>query len=467
MLFNTIEFWLFFIPVLLLVHSLRHRAQNIVLLVASYIFYGAWDWRFLSLIFISTVVDYYAGPFATPSRSKLSRKLALTASIVVNLGILGFFKYHNFFVQSFADLFHLSNELTNAALLNLILPVGISFYTFQTMSYTFDIHAGRIKPVSSFFDFALYVSFFPQLVAGPIERGSRLIPQIINPRKVDAEKLTSALYLIAWGLFKKVFIADTIAHSVNAVFAGSVVTGPQVYVAVLGFAVQIYCDFSGYSDIARGLARLLGFELMVNFNLPYFAKNPAEFWRRWHISLSTWLRDYLYIPLGGNRKGRGRTYFNLMITMLLGGLWHGARYNFILWGLFHGVILSAHRLLTGNKQSSVDSKFVTVVKIVFMFHLTLFGWLLFRAESLSQISNMSRVLLTGWTHLESSIVMLKYMAPGLICLAVYEFFQLKTKNLEVINRAPWLVRVLFLSLCISVVLLLNRSSSVPFIYFQF
>ena len=296
-----------------------------MLLVASYAFYGAWDWRFLGLIVLSTVVDYVVGMSLAATGDPRRRQFLVTASIVANLGILGLFKYAGFFAKSLVGLGASLGVEIPAFALDVVLPVGISFYTFQTLSYTIDIYRGTLKPTRRFLDFALFVAFFPQLVAGPIERASRLLPQVLQPRHVTWEKFGSGSWLILWGLFKKVVIADNLAFLVNAVYATDASpTGWQVVAGTVAFAWQIYCDFSGYSDIARGLARLMGFELMVNFNLPYAARSPADFWRRWHISLSTWLRDYLYIPLGGNQGGALRTYRNLGLTMLLGGLWHGA-----------------------------------------------------------------------------------------------------------------------------------------------
>ena len=469
MLFNTFEFWLFFIPVLILVHLLSHKGQNLVLLTASYIFYGAWDWRFLSLILISTIVDYFVAPLTVPGKPDITRKTGLCVSVLVNLGILGFFKYFNFFAHSLVTLFGTSEGATNTILLNVILPVGISFYTFQTMSYTLDVYAGRISPVRSFWDFALYVAFFPQLVAGPIERGRRLIPQIVNKRKVDPSKIESACHLIAWGMFKKVVIADTLAHPVNIVFASNSSVGPEVYVATLCFAVQIYCDFSGYSDIARGLARLMGIDLMLNFNLPYIARNPVEFWRRWHISLSTWLRDYLYIPLGGNRSGKFRIYSNLTITMVLGGLWHGARFNFVLWGVYHGVILVLYRFICRNRKPTAvnDTRLTAALKILFMFQLILFGWLLFRVETTAQLTEKLSALTHSWDCWQSAFGIIKYATPFLIVLVLVESWQYYGRDLEIVNKLHWPLRALFFGLCVSAVLLLNQAGGSPFIYFQF
>jgi D-alanyl-lipoteichoic acid acyltransferase DltB (MBOAT superfamily) len=469
MLFNTFEFWIFFTFVLAGVHLLPHRGQNRLLLIASYYFYGCWDWRFLSLLLISTILDFYAAPLAAPGRPRFVRKLALTASVVGNLGMLGFFKYWNFFMNVSADLLSSYATIPDAFFLNIILPVGISFYTFQTMSYTFDVYNGDLKPIDSLEDFALYVSFFPQLVAGPIERGARLIPQVINPRRINPDRMESSLYLIAWGLFKKVIVADTVAHPVNAVFAAADPTGPEVYLATIGFAAQIYCDFSGYTDIALGTARLLGFDLMLNFNLPYFARSPSDFWRRWHISLSTFLRDYLYIPLGGNRHGKWTTYRNLLITMVLGGLWHGAGYNFLLWGLYHGLLLIIQRVardLFPQNEAEV-SRFAKIVQVVGMFHLTLLGWLLFRVENMSQLDRMIRGFLDSWDYWQSAGEIAMYMAPAIVPLVLFEIWQFCNGRLEVVASAPFPIRAAFLGLTISAVLLLNRSGNMPFIYFQF
>ena len=469
MLFNSFEFWFFFAFVLTVLHLLPHGKQNVLLLVASYVFYAFWDWRFLSLLFVSTLVDYLVAPLAVPNRSPAARNFAIATSVTVNLGILALFKYFNFFLESFVDLLGLSNPHPNAQFLNVILPVGISFYTFQTMSYTFDVHAGRIRPVRSILDFGVYVAFFPQLVAGPIERGSRLIPQIVQHRQIDPERMASACHLIVWGLFKKIFIADTIAHPVNAVFANLHPTGPVVYLALVGFAVQIYCDFSGYTDIARGIARLMGFELMLNFNLPYFASSPSDFWRRWHISLSSWLRDYLYIPLGGNRYGNWNTYRNLMFTMVLGGLWHGAGYNFLLWGIYHGGLLILQRIVSRTRYDEGQKKhwIVSALQVIGMFHLTLFGWLLFRVDNMSQFVTMITSLAVSWSSWQSAGEMAVYMAPLVLPLLLYQFCQYTTGNMEVLSLAPWPLRAVFLGLTLSAVLLLNRSHSIPFIYFQF
>ena len=469
MLFNTLEFWLFFLPVFIGTHILNHKHQNYILLAASYIFYAGWDWRFLGLIFLSTFIAYLSGLLASSKNEEKVRKYAVFTSVTINLAILGFFKYADFFIGSFIDLLNLPDESRDDLFLRIILPVGISFYTFQAISYTVDVYRGRIAPNKNFSDVALFVSLFPQLVAGPIERGAHLMPQISVARTINKHHLESGLYLIAWGLYKKVCIADALAHPVNAVFATQSAMGFEIYVAVFLFAIQIYCDFSGYTDIARGLARLLGFDLMLNFNLPYFSRNPSDFWRRWHISLSTWLRDYLYIPLGGNRHGGWNTYRNLMITMTLGGLWHGARYNFLLWGIYQGTLLVIYRLTSKkiDHQKDHSNWIVHWSKVLGMFQLTLFGWLLFRVETMDQLEQILISLFTQWKPLGVTVAMLLYAIPVTLPLVFMQIWQCRTNNLEVINTLSWPFKTAFFTACIAAVIFLNRSDATPFIYFQF
>jgi len=381
MLFNTIEFAVFITIVFSLYFIFNHKWQNRMLLVASYVFYGAWDWRFLSLIWVSTILDYFCGSRIESSQSSRRRKQLLFLSVLGNLSILAFFKYFNFFAGSFSELLTMFGLSVHPRYLNIILPIGISFYTFQTMSYSIDIYRGQLKATHRFFDFALFVAFFPQLVAGPIERAKHLLPQILSPRKITAEKIHEGCYLIFWGLFLKIFISDNLAQIVDPVFVeGQAFSGAAVLIATYAFAFQIFCDFAGYSNIARGLGKCMGFDIMLNFNLPYFATNPSEFWQRWHISLSSWLRDYLYIPLGGNRKGGLLTVRNLMLTMLLGGLWHGAAWTFIIWGAYHGLLLMLHQLVKplldkiSPTQGSVGAKIWFLIRMIVFFSSYLF-WL--------------------------------------------------------------------------------------------
>jgi len=401
MLFSELQFWIFFAVVFLLYLVLPHRAQNRMLLVASYVFYGAWDWRFLGLILFSTVVDYLVGLRLGRTSAPERRRQLMALSLVTNLGLLAVFKYLNFFVDSFVTL---SNDLgfpADPVVLGIILPVGISFYTFQTLSYTIDVYRRDLEPCRDFADFALFVAFFPQLVAGPIERARNLLPEIAAPRTITLDALGRGAVLCLVGLIKKIVIADAIGPSVDAVYGNPAATGAEIVVATWLFAIQIYCDFSGYTDIARGVAKMLGFGLMRNFAQPYFATNPQEFWHRWHISLSTWLRDYLYISLGGNRRGRIATYRNLFLTMLLGGLWHGAAWNFVLWGAYQGGLLCLHRAVTGRSRGHAEGAGMTpgqsavrLIKVILFFQVVCYGWLLFRAGSLEQIGTFTTRILT-------------------------------------------------------------------------
>lgn len=394
MLFNSIQFFVFLVVVLVLVHRLTHRWQNRVLLVASYVFYGWWDWRFLSLIALSTILDFNIAKALDNTENEDIRRRLTALSIGFNLGLLGIFKYFNFFVDSLIEVFDTFGLGVSQPTLNIVLPVGISFYTFQTIGYTIDVYRKKIGHCPNFIDFALYVAFFPQLVAGPIERASHLLPQVTKPRRVGVDDVATGAHLILFGLFKKVVIADNLAPIVDAVYGSADPTGTEIVVATWCFAFQIYCDFSGYSLIARGVARWLGFDLMKNFWLPYASANPQEFWTRWHISLSSWLRDYLYIPLGGNRGTPGRVSRNLMLTMLLGGLWHGAAWNFVLWGAFQGAILVLHRKYAGHHRHKPREK-PSWLAIATMFQVACYGWLLFRAESLGQVVDFSTAILTN------------------------------------------------------------------------
>src|SRR5580692_5794304 len=339
MLFDSPAYFLFLIPVVLLYWRLNHRAQNIFLLLASYFFYGWWDWRFLALMIGSTTVDFLIGQKIAPSSSDHHRKAWFVFSLILNFTILGVFKYFDFFAGSFVGaLDKLGLHNIPLPLIRILLPPGISFYTFQEVAYIVDVYKGRIQPSRSFVQYGLFISLFPHLIAGPIQRPSHLLPQVQQPRHKDWNAIFDGIMLILEGLFRKCVIADNCALVANAAFGGQL-GRPSVATTLLGmyaFAWQIYGDFSGYSSIARGCAQLMGFHFMVNFRQPYFAVSLQDFWRRWHISLSTWLRDYLYIPLGGNRGGRFQTYRNLLLTMLLGGLWHGANWIFAVWGGLHG-----------------------------------------------------------------------------------------------------------------------------------
>jgi len=389
MIFNSLAFLLFMAFILVIYPQLRLRGQNIFLLIVSYFFYGYWDWRFNFLLFTSTVIDFLVGRKLQVFDSQKHRKLLLFFSVAVNLSILGFFKYFNFFIESAVTVLSTVGFEPHIPVLRVILPIGISFYTFKTMTYTIDVYRRKITPTEDFIDYALFLSFFPQLLAGPIERASTLLPQIASPRQITRKKVLMGLNLVLIGFFKKVAIADSLAPIVGKIFdAPGAMSSGQLWTGVYAYTFQIYGDFSGYTDIARGVARILGFEGMENFNAPYLSKNITEFWQRWHISLSSWFRDYLYIPIGGNRLGNVRTYINLIITMVLCGLWHGAAWTFVLWGLLHGFYLMCHRMiLHGNKQSNlwprtVSGRAVGFIKVILTFHFVALAWVLFRATSL-------------------------------------------------------------------------------------
>jgi D-alanyl-lipoteichoic acid acyltransferase DltB (MBOAT superfamily) len=366
------------------------KYQNLLLLLASYVFYGWWDWKFLSLIVFSSFVDYYVGIGMSKSNDTKRRKLLLLTSILVNLGFLGFFKYYNFFAESFADAFTLLGNPIEVSRLNIILPVGISFYTFQTLSYSIDVYKRKLEPTKDMIAFFAFVSFFPQLVAGPIERATNLLPQFYKKRQFHYSKAVDGLRQILWGLFKKIVIADNCAEFANAIFDNSAdLNGSSLVLGAFFFAFQIYGDFSGYSDIAIGTSRLFGFDLMKNFAFPYFSRDIAEFWRRWHISLSTWFRDYLYIPLGGSRGGTWMKVRNTFIIFIVSGFWHGANWTFIVWGALNAIYFLPLLLMKRNRQNIGDiaegrltPSFREFFGMATTFALTLLAWVFFRAENI-------------------------------------------------------------------------------------
>lgn len=465
--FIFIQFFLLFYGSYLLLMS-NFKAQNVLLVIASYIFYGYWDWRFLFLLVFSTVVDFAVAKIIDRTSSDRQKKIWLGVSLVSNLSILGFFKYFNFFTASFTDLLTTIGIPVNDLTVKVILPVGISFYTFQTLSYTIDVYRGHLKPAKSIIDFAVYVAFFPQLVAGPIERATSFLPQISNPRKIDLSQINAGIFLIIWGYFKKLVIADNLAKIADPIFNNySDYQGLDIIIGILAFTIQIYCDFSAYSDIARGLAKLMGFELMVNFRLPFFALNPSDFWSRWHISLSSWLRDYLYIPLGGNRQGTFNTYRNLFLTMLLGGLWHGAAWNFIWWGMYQGFILIVYRLIAGSKKRSQKQTSIISIscQMFIMFILANIGWVIFRSNSGEQII----YLLTNWSFAvsEDTVSLGKSLLFFAAPLLIVQLWQHLSKDLLIITKLPhWFTNLIYSFFLINICLYGVRQST-EFIYFQF
>jgi len=473
MLFNSFVFIGFFAIVYsayLLLQG-RLRAQNLMLMVASFVFYGWWDWRFLILMVISSSVDYGAGLWLGRAQHPAARRAILIGSMSVNLGILGFFKYWNFFSASAARLLDAFGMQPDFITLNVVLPVGISFYTFQSMSYTIDVYRRDLKPVRNPIDYFLYVTYFTQLVAGPIERGTNLVAQVLSPRRISSDQVHAGLFLILLGYFKKVVVADNIGPIANTVFndAGSFY-GLDLAIGTLAFAVQIYGDFAGYSDIARGMAKLMGFELMVNFRNPYFALSPADFWSRWHISLSTWLRDYLYIPLGGNRRGPRRTYLNLAITMFLGGLWHGAAWHFVFWGIYHGLLLILYRMVDRDPVdmdlwSGHRRRPYVLAKMGLMFVLTNIGWVFFRAPSVGQAAHvLTRMgLQISPQTLEMGHTLLFFAAP----LLLVEWWQYAKRDLLAPVRLPLGWRAAAYAGVVMAICVFGVRESLEFIYFQF
>jgi D-alanyl-lipoteichoic acid acyltransferase DltB (MBOAT superfamily) len=471
-LFNSGTFVGFFIVVYAAYFALqgRLRAQNLLLVAAGWTFYGYWDWRFLGLLIFSTCLDFFLALGIERAPDERTRKRLLTISMVSSLSILGCFKYFNFFTESASHLLRVLGLRYDFFTLNVILPLGISFYTFQTMSYTIDVYRRRLHATRNFIDFAVFVCFFPHLVAGPIQRAVNLLPQVARPRHISLAQVNAALWLLLWGFFKKVAIADNVAPIANRIFDGYAhYHGLDLVVGIVAFSIQIYCDFSGYSDIARGLAKLLGFELMVNFHFPYFALDPSDFWSRWHISLSTWLREYLYIPLGGNQHGTAKTLRNLMITMLLGGLWHGAAWNFVLWGAFHGTVLVAYRVAGMAREGfdvEVPSTFIIrLAQRGLMLTLVMAGWVLFRSRSVDQIAYIfANVGLQRSSETWQSVHDLVFFA-GLLPLV--ELWQFTRADPLVITRLRVVPRSLAYAAALVWLAVVGARSAVEFIYFQF
>ncbi len=481
MFFDTPIYFVFLTTVVLLYWRLSRKTQNVFLLVASYFFYGWWDWRFLVLIAISTVVDYRCAHLIDRSDNPTHRQLLLAFSLAINLGFLGFFKYFNFFEESFVQVLNaLGIEDVNRTALSIILPPGISFYTFQEVAYIVDVHKRRLKPATSLVDYALFISVFPHLIAGPIQRPSHLLPQVQHERTFDIDRFFSGLMLILSGLFRKCVVADNCALLADAAFNGRLGPNslPVLAIGSYAFAWQIYGDFSGYSDIARGSAQLLGFHFMVNFRQPYLATSLQDFWRRWHISLSTWLRDYLYIPLGGNRYGERSTYRNLLITMLLGGLWHGANWTFVIWGAIHGVGLAAERAmrtmlrLEDLKEAAPQSRHESLFRCrawinrFIVFHLICLAWVFFRAPSVSAAVNMLSALpVPYWSpELATAFSFLAFFAIPLFLVDVVNEYRNEEYLFENVSDLPRLGVAVALLCALT---LFSGNNINAFIYFQF
>lgn len=471
MLFNSIIFFLFLSIILPIYYLLPRKIQrNSFLLIASYFFYGYWDWKFCLLLATSTIVDYFLGIQIEKNKKQIKKKALLIVSLVTNLGILGFFKYFNFFIDSFSQMVGQFGYSPDYLHLNIILPVGISFYTFQTLSYSIDIYRGTLKPTRNFIDFALFVAFFPQLVAGPIEKARDLLPQISSKRIPTKKQLSEGVILIVTGLFRKVMIGDVSGRYVDNILNDmSYYHSSELLFAMFLFSIQIYCDFSGYSKMARGCAKLLGFELSINFEQPYLSNNITDFWRRWHISLSSWLKEYLYFSLGGNRKGPLRTKFNLFTTMLLGGLWHGAGMNFIVWGGLHGLYLSVHKWYMGNLNATKlpNTIPIKILKVIITLFFVQFAWVFFRLSSMDEIFFFFQKII----YWESSDLTPKLLSISLtfsIMVLTLDIVEFKLKNHTFLILASPLLRYGILIILFTVSLLyIYQVEALPFIYFQF
>ena len=482
MLFNSIDFAVF-LPLVFTIYWLIPKAeirlQNSLLLVASYIFYGWWDWRFLLLILISSSVDFLVGLAMRKQRDKLKRKLLLGVSISVNLGLLGFFKYFNFFAESFATAFTFFNIPFEASRLDIVLPVGISFYTFQTLSYSIDIYRKKLEPTTDLVAFFAFVSFFPQLVAGPIERASNLLSQILSKRTFSYDQAVSGFKLILWGLFKKVVIADSLGPIVDDIFSNyASYPASTLILGVTLFSFQVYGDFSGYSDIAIGTAKLFGIELMSNFKFPQFSRNVAEYWQRWHVSLSTWFRHYVYIPLGGSRVSKLKSVRNICIIFLVSGFWHGANWTFVFWGAFHALAFIPVFLMGRNaiyKDSVVgqDTFFPSLTEIgqvLLTFGIVTFSRIFFRSESITDAFNFMRRIVTDFSYEPYHHPMGYRMIDYYILIFLFTLYEYAIRKDE---RSPFkfksrIVRFIIYTMVILGMLLfyddnINRS----FIYFQF
>jgi D-alanyl-lipoteichoic acid acyltransferase DltB (MBOAT superfamily) len=488
MLFNSIDFAVF-LPIIFILYwfltNKNLKLQNLLIVFASYTFYGWWDWRFLTLILFSTIIDYAIGINLSKQENQTKRKILLWTSILVNLGFLGFFKYYNFFLDNFITAFSFFGTKINANSLNIILPVGISFYTFQTLSYSIDVYKKKLEPTKDFIAFAAFVSFFPQLVAGPIERATNLLPQFYKKRHFDYQKAVDGMRQILWGLFKKIVIADNCAQYANIIFNNSSeYSGSTLVLGAIFFTFQIYGDFSGYSDIAIGTSRLFGFNLKQNFAFPYFSRDIAEFWRRWHISLSTWFRDYLYIPLGGSRGGTWNNIRNVFVIFLVSGFWHGANWTFLVWGALNAIYFLPLLLLNKNRTNTntvAQGKYLPSIKEFFLmlltFGLTVFAWIFFRAENIDHayqyIYDMFIGLFEYINYYKSYRVLISQVGILFIVLLflfiLIEWFgrngKFAIENLHI--SLPKKIRYFYYLLITTIIIIYSGGSEQEFIYFQF
>jgi alginate O-acetyltransferase complex protein AlgI len=476
MVFTSPAFMIFFAcfySLYLLLQRVRSvRPQNLLLLLASNVFYGAWDVRFLALLWFSALIDFFVAQRIETATDQRTKRRWLTFSVTTQLTLLATFKYLNFGIESAMLLLQSMGFEAHYHTLNIILPIGISFYTFQTMAYTIDVYRGKVKACRDPVDFSLYVSFFPQLVAGPIETPGHLLPQLVRKRVIDRACVSIGVYWILIGFFKKVVIADTLAPLVQYTFGDPThVSGVASLIGVAAFSLQIYGDFAGYTFIARGVAKLMGIDLAVNFRRPYLAISPRDFWRRWHISLSNWLRDYLYISLGGSRRGPSRTYVNLLLTMFLGGLWHGAAWNFVVWGVYHGTLLCIDHFLDQRGVSlrllpAVYARTNHVLRVAGMYVLTLGGWLLFRVTSMTQAGQILHNIVFNF-HLDEQALLLAMPVLTLgTLLTAFHIAQERNNDDLLVLSWPSVARAAFYAFIVITIVTVGLKP-IPFIYFQF
>ncbi len=476
MKFISLPFFVFFVVVYGLYLLCNHRRQNRLLLVASYVFYGSWDWRFLVLIFASTVFNYFCGWKIDASANAKEKRAFLWLCVLANLTVLFFFKYYHFFIDGLSDLSSLAGITLPMRFLEVVLPVGLSYYTFQAMSYSMDIYLRGLKPVRNFFDFSLFVSFFPNLLSGPIETARHFLPQILSPRIVTLEKFYEGCYLIFWGIFQKAFVADNLLKIITPFFnSAAPYNGTQVLFSLYAVAIQVFCDFSGYTDIARGLGKCMGFDLKLNFRLPYFVTNIADFWKRWHMSFYGWLKDYVYMPLVFRAKEKTEfvIYRSMFIIMVLAGLWHGSSVRFLLWGIYNGLLVVGYRLLQPalrkiplpRKPLLRDVWFV--IRVILFFHLVCFGIILFKTKSVAQALQMLQALFLNFSFDLSSAMMLYKVAFFCLPLLAIQLLQFsKDDLLAVLKINPWLRGLIYFYL-FHLMMVFAFTGGNQFIYFQF
>ena len=473
MAFTSIEFFLF-LPIVFLLYWLAFNRskqwQNCCLLAASLLFYGWWDWRFLGLLLITAFSTFLGGLWMGRSEEKRMRLSISLSVILLNIGILVYYKYTNFFIQSFVDAFHLFGRELSVSTLSIILPVGISFYTFTALSYSIDVYQKKVEPTKDILAYLAYVTFFPSILSGPISRATKQLPQYFEKRVFQYDKAVKGLQMILWGLFMKLCVADRLGIYVDAVYANVAQhNGTTLLFASVLYTLQIYCDFAGYSLMAIGSGKMFGIELQTNFIRPYFAKTVTDFWRRWHISLTTWFRDYIYFPLGGNRVSKSRWIINIMIVFLVSGIWHGAAYNFVIWGGMHGVLQVAEKLIYGDKLKQIGSKitFTNVLRIIVTFTLVSFAWIFFRVDSGTAFTIISKIITThGVPFVDASTLIYGFLCLGIIVFKDFkeEFFEgklsLYSSNHLTIRWASYIVTIIM-------ILLFGVFQGSSFIYFQF